>query len=191
MSLDPDNKLWQKVGWAYGLVSVAVILVGAYFAFQIPSRLYVARNANKWPTTTGQVQSSNLSSFSEQPLRARYKYSVDGKQYESTRVFAYGNEAVTRREEIMLRDRVNGKNVLVYYDPEKTSRSVLEPNVDNGEVVEMFLLPAVLIIGGLANVGWIAAQRQAAKYNEQFGSKGKTSDIDGDSGDGHDGDDAS
>lgn len=110
-----------------------------------------AEQASAWPPTPGVMIQSAVQADSHDAgltLRLRYRYTVDGRQYEASRV-RFGTE---RNDAESLHRRAAqyplGAQVTVFYDPSSPGRAVLEPAPADGWKW-MLALGAILIALGL------------------------------------------
>lgn len=117
----------------------------------------LARASVRWPTVPGVILYSGTKSASV--LRGgpatvadvRYRYDVDGRSYEGTRIsvgqYGTGGGGHARAESARY---PQGNDVAVYYDPAKPGESVLEPG--GAVFLSLFLLvfaTLMLAVGAL------------------------------------------
>lgn len=98
------------------------------------SVLQSARVSESWPTTSGEILSSNVREDTDEDGTSyfgdvTYSYAVDDFRYTSDNV-SFGQYGGSRdhAEEIVARYPV-GSGVTVYYDPEDVKTAVLEPGI--------------------------------------------------------------
>lgn len=87
-----------------------------------------AAESEHWPTTAGVITRMNVSEHTDRDgsrtkhLDVRYKYAVNGREFEGDRVgvgTSYDTDAVAQAYPV-------GKQVLVFYNPEKPADAVLQ-----------------------------------------------------------------
>jgi hypothetical protein len=119
------------LGWLFitlmGIAGVAALAAG------LP-RLLAARRAQNWPTASGEIISSGMSSSvvpdSADMYRPEvtYRYDVAGKTYTAGRIrFAIDSSYSRSRVEQALEQYPLGQAVMVHYDPADPSRACLQP----------------------------------------------------------------
>ena len=118
-----------------GLVIGIVFGLGGIIAVFFGSRTVLrAIESENWPSTTGEVNYSEVDIHSDSDGTSyspdvRYFYFVEGKQYQSERVY-FGSDVSSsnrrRHQETVDRYPV-GSRVTVYYDPDNPATGVLEP----------------------------------------------------------------
>lgn len=117
--------------------------------------LWQGASSPKWPTVTGQVVSSDLQRSRDRQgmvtyrAEVAYKYEVGGQTYASDRVF-FGDQLQTSWATGPVREVERyhpGSQVQVFYDPNKPSRSVLEPGAPWQVYVVLFTAAAFLGFG--------------------------------------------
>jgi len=122
------------------LVGVFLLLMAArgYAINQIDAR------SESWPAATGEVLNASVAPVTRQTLhvrenslrrtitvytcRVRYRYDVDGRQYESTRLMASGrpiDHRTNEQAERWMASYTPGSSISVYYDPSNPSMSTL------------------------------------------------------------------
>lgn len=135
------------------LGAVGLFLIIKYF--QDRSKLQASEN---WSTATGTVTKSSVreirsndkdghleSSFYPE---VNYSYQVIGQVYEGNRI-AFGAESGHKRKDgalSVLEKYPEGKNVTVYYDPNKPEDSVLERKLSKSILVIGIVILVVLIL---------------------------------------------
>ena len=114
---------------AAGLLGILAALYDGWRAFRTYS----------WPKTEGQVISSRIlfeMTMGENPMletepKVLFKYTVDGKEYNSGQVFFNNWGPMLSVKKLADIDELNeGDFVHVYYDPKKPSTGVLFPGGD-------------------------------------------------------------
>jgi hypothetical protein len=113
------------------------------------SRAGASRN---WFTTNGQVVYSSIHQESDGPYFVpvvKYRYRVEGQEYESSRIrFTWSGESTYRwtTSEVVNKYPVS-KTVRVYYNPKNPSVSVLVPGVVSKDYISAFI--------GFLVLGWM------------------------------------
>ena len=124
------------------LVGLLVIMIGIGFTIWGAMVVMEARSAANWPTTEGTILISkfdrNFKTSSSgkgkwyYDVKIKYSYTVDGLEYESSRVdfksanYHYKSEVIPST--IARRYPVD-KKVKVYYNPENPGKAVLETKI--------------------------------------------------------------
>src|SRR2546429_5127182 len=137
-------------------MSLVAILIGVALLIVAIVQARRAVRLARWPTVTGRIVNAAVE---DGPPRGRpipvashravvtYVYEVEGKEWESHRVFM-GDEQFRTGDDA--RDRVRryepGTPVQVYYDPQNPSSAVLEPYAAWFETAKWIVL-AVLSVG--------------------------------------------
>jgi len=110
--------------------AIIFILVGFFFIGLSLLPVYQDLQTSSWETTEGEVILSEISSGSEpgtQKPNIEYTYSVNGVNYSSNRIHAFGGYSSSGS---YARDTVSkypiGTELTVYYNPEKPSESAIE-----------------------------------------------------------------
>jgi Protein of unknown function (DUF3592) len=131
-----------------------------------------AQRTMKWSVAGGIIRSSHIqkgksgSSVGHGNTRTTtykgeivYTYTVDGSQFEGSRVqFGATRRAFHKYEiEQFIESYPEGKAVDVHYDPENPGKSVLEVGLSPTMKKGMLFIAAMLALGGL---GWIASSVQ-------------------------------
>jgi len=118
------------------------LLVGVGLTFWGWNILQNARASAAWPTADGVVTRSQVSHSTDaeggdsyQP-QVTYKYSANNLSYENDTIkFGENSYSSRKKADEIAATYPIGKNVTVYYDPEKPDRSVLEPGVSGGSYI--------------------------------------------------------
>jgi hypothetical protein len=84
--------------------------------------------------------------------RVRYRYTVDGIDYESDRIRLVEKLWRDQRSEIVAR-YPEGRRVTVAYDPSDPSQAALEPGASWGAMTKKMIAPLVLGIAGFVLIG--------------------------------------
>ena len=133
------------------LVTLVCVGVGGFFTFYLGLPMYRRAVASQsWPTADGRIQTSRVETLRDNKGKTRYTsavqfaYEVQGQNYESAYVWpsgGYSSSSQAPHQEVV--DRYPpGKQVKVYYDPQKPQFGVLEPGVTSTNYV-------VLGVGGI------------------------------------------
>ncbi|MGC9353749.1 MAG: DUF3592 domain-containing protein [Mariniphaga sp.] len=148
-------------------LGIIFTLVGALiFYFWGWPPLKYALDSKEWPATEGTITHSEVDNWlkegkSQYEARISYSYEVDGKKYNSTRIYSNGSYSggnITKAKE--LADKYpSGKTVDVYYDPELPESAALKPGVSGNDIL-MAALPLLFLLAGLAVlIGALKPQR--------------------------------
>ena len=122
---------------------MAVFLaIGGGLTFWGWNILQSARASSTWPTVTGRVVSSEVTTSSDsdgddtfQP-RVVYQYTVQDVSYDNTTIKFGENSYDSRRQAEQIAARYPaGEPVTVYHHPEQHDQSVLEPGVSAGSYI--------------------------------------------------------
>lgn len=142
---------------------IDAILVGfGVIAFAIGAAVYViqfrqglrADASKKWPVSPGTIVSSALERVPENRRRYRaavvYRYRVEGKNYESNRIFWGGNEGRQKHMTSVVDAHPAGSKVRVYYDPRSFAEAVLDPTQNTGSRPLVIYAMAMISLGVFA-----------------------------------------
>ena len=133
------------------------LLVGIGLTFWGWTILQNARASASWPTADGIVTRSEVTHSTDSDggdsysPKVTYRYTVNNVSQTNTTIkFGENSYSSRRRAETIINNYPVGKNVTVYYDPEKTDRSVLEPGVSAGSYIVIgigvfFILLTIII----------------------------------------------
>ena len=153
------------------LILILVILVGLLFVsciagiFKAISDQINGYRSEFWPSTTGKVISAEVKRTSDgeggdlYKPKVRYRYQVDDKPYQSSRITfklpnpldnMFGGDQ--RLAEEAVRRYAIGREVTVYYQPNRPKKAALEP----GSSSLFLMLFRVIILAGLAYLIWLA-----------------------------------
>jgi hypothetical protein len=118
------------------------LLIGAGLTFWGWNILQNARASTSWPTADGVVTRSEVTHSTDADgvdsysPEITYSYKVDNTNFiNSTIKFGENSYGNRKKAEGIAAGYPIGKNVTVYYDPEKPDRSVLEPGVSAGSYI--------------------------------------------------------
>ncbi|MBB4036331.1 hypothetical protein GGR21_002233 [Dysgonomonas hofstadii] len=138
------------------------MIIFAYFTiFSIAAALFVSacyfyrksKNTLNWDSVEGTVCESKIDKYittdPEVSYKAviRYSYTVDGKEYTSTRIF-FGDilrEGFSFKSKRLIKKYFRGMTVDVHYNPSNPEESVLQKGV-HSEIILMFVASFLLII---------------------------------------------
>jgi hypothetical protein len=131
---------------------------------------YCQIRAQNYAATTGVVthsaverQSDSEGSNTYSP-NIKYKYAVAGKEYSGNR-YRFGQDSSNDHSaQRIVTEHPVGKQVSVYYDPDRPSEALLRPGLEGSDLfMAMFLLPFNLVMLGLWSVigGWVWARAVA------------------------------
>ena len=124
-----------------GILAV-FLAIGGGLTFWGWNILQSARASSTWPTVTGRVVSSEVTTSSDadsdvtyQP-RVTYRYAVQQVDYESYTIKFGENSYDSRRQAEQIAAKYGvGEPVTVYHHPEDPNQSVLEPGVSAGSYI--------------------------------------------------------
>jgi hypothetical protein len=118
------------------------LLIGLGLSFWGWTILQNARASASWPIADGRVTNSEVNHTTDAEggdsysPEITYTYAVnDTNLNNSTIKFGENSYSSRKKAEEILSNYPVGKNVTVYYDPEKPDRSVLEPGVSAGSFI--------------------------------------------------------
>jgi len=118
------------------------LLIGVGLTFWGWNILQNARASASWPTADGIVTQSIVSRSTDADgadsysPEITYSYKVDNTNFtNSTIKFGENSYSSRKKAEGIAAGYPIGKNVTVYYDPEKPDRAVLEPGVSAGSYI--------------------------------------------------------
>ena len=136
-------------------------LIGIYKALSDQINGY---NSEFWPSTTGKIISAEVKRVSNpegedlyKPA-VHYKYQVNNKSYQGSRItFKLENpldhiRGRNRPAQEVVRQYAIGREVTVYYQPNRPKKATLEP----GSRSLFLMLLRVIVLGGLAYLIWLA-----------------------------------
>jgi len=118
------------------------LLIGIGLTYWGWNILQNARASASWPTADGTITKSEVSLSTDADggetysPEINYSYNINNTNFINNTIKfgenSYGNR---RKAEVIAGDYPIGKNVTVYYDPEKPERSVLEPGLSAGSYI--------------------------------------------------------
>lgn len=118
------------------------LLVGLGLTYWGWNILQNARASALWPTADGVVTRSEVTRSTDPDNgdsyspEVTYTYTVNNvSQTDKTIKFGENSYSSRRKADEVVGNYPVGKNVTVYYDPEKPERSVLEPGVSGGSYI--------------------------------------------------------
>jgi Protein of unknown function (DUF3592) len=129
-----DSIMQDTLGSMFGMIT---LLIGAIGVVLLVAGFLLARSpgkSNHWPTTTGQILASTINyrrrsggGHSPYPL-VMYVYQVEGKQYQSQRIYFGGQIGGSAMTGVVKKYPV-GTQVPVYYNPQNPVDAVLERSI--------------------------------------------------------------
>lgn len=138
-----------------GLATLFCVSGGLLLEWKLVDGLLQVRQSRGWKSTTGVVES--LARDDDGVWNITYRFAVNGRSYEGSRIaIAFQDSAYPVDSFFPV-----GKQVTVYYDPEKPERSALDLQVDTGGAVAMGF-GGLLFLGiglGLAAL-WLRYERK-------------------------------
>ncbi len=132
--------------------------------------------SNSWPSTTGRIFSSHLSSSRDNDgatygAAVTYEYYIGAQRYFSDRVsFGDYNSSDSRHASGILSRYPEGTIVTVYFNPLRPSMSVLEQGAGGGAFIPLGL--------GAAFVGFVLFMRMAEREQEELVAKAQAAKAD-------------
>jgi hypothetical protein len=152
----------QKSNWLGSCLSVLSIMgiflvVGAGLAYWGWNILQNARASASWPTANGVITRSVVTHSTDSDGGDSYSpevtftYTVNDTGYANDTIkFGENSYSSRRKAEGIAGNYPVGKNVIVYYNPEKPNQSVLEPGVSAGSYIVLgigvlFILISLII----------------------------------------------
>jgi Protein of unknown function (DUF3592) len=147
----------MQAGLLFGLAFVAIGVVIFFLGLR---DLRLAKASAGWPATQGAITATRIrvddrgeSSESYHP-EITYTYAVMGASYEGSRriIGATRGYSSRRRAEAFLEAYPVGRQVTVYYDPQKPREAVLEAGTTRGAIGTL-IISAVFALIGLIAVG--------------------------------------
>lgn len=129
-----DSMIQNTMGSTIGLVTLLISGIGVVM---LVAGLLIARTPGKskdWPTAIGQILASTISyrrrsggGRAPYPL-VMYLYQVEGRQYQSQRIY-FGGEVGGSAMTGILKKYPVGAEVPVYYNPQNPADAVLERSI--------------------------------------------------------------
>lgn len=136
-----------------GLSFTAIgVLLGPVFGKPI---LDQAKASEQWPQTDGEILESELETRKGEEggtlysAHVVYRYALDGGEFESNRIWFGGDYATSDRSEMfeIVKQYPVGKQVTVYYSPDKPSEAVLMPGAYLSSYI-LYVIGMVLMVVG-------------------------------------------
>jgi hypothetical protein len=133
----------KRTGCLSSIFSMGIfLLVGVGLSFWGWTILQNARASAAWPTAEGTITSSEVTRSTDAEgadsysPEVTYTYSVNNAGYSNDTIkFGENSYSSRRKAQEIVDNYPAGKNVTVYYDPERPDRSVLEPGVSAGSYI--------------------------------------------------------
>ncbi len=153
------------------VMGILFVIVGALLILWGVSAALSATRTTHWPTVSGRVIASRIEVKEQKTLspsskgasyykqkryypKIEYPYSVQGKEFTGTKVKALFSGRISYLTEWQAQNVINkypeGKNVLVFYDPNDPARACLEPGVPWKLVLPMSLFGLLSMGVGIA-----------------------------------------
>ncbi len=139
------------------IVALIILIIGFVIFSLSMIPVLKSRLSKSWNTVTGKVIKSEIYTSRDSDANATYRadiafeYIVDGSKYLSDRLY-YGVKIMSSDNWINSKKSVDkypvGKEIIVYYDPDKPNDSVIEPGIHFG-LGGVFIFSICLIILGL------------------------------------------
>jgi hypothetical protein len=155
------------------LFGVIFAVIGAviFYFWGFPPLKY-AYESKSWSVTSGTITQAEVDSWmkegkSQYDARINYSYEVEGKKYNSTKIYSSGSYSggnITKAKELVAEFPAN-KTVDVFYDPELPESAALKPGVSGNDVL-MAAVPLIfMIIGLVVLTGILKPQRSYTQTN--------------------------
>jgi len=137
----------QKSNWLGSCLSSLFfmgifLVIGAGLTYWGWTILQNARASASWPTADGVITRSGVSHSTDSDggdsynPEVTYTYTVNNTGYDNNTIkFGENSYSSSKKADGIAGNYPVGKNVTVYYDPEKPDRSVLEPGVSAGSYI--------------------------------------------------------
>ena len=160
------------------LIGLGCIGLGLAVIFIALSQIKAGKESESWPSVRGRIVESKVRSrrteYTDRDTGVRktrteyfphvvYEYEVDSEVYKGSRI-CFG--CVDAKEETayrLVRMYPKGREVDVYYDPEKPSRSVLQPGEDL-EMREAMIGGIVFVAAGILVLFGVLTGRLKVRY---------------------------
>lgn len=145
-----------------GLIIVTLVCagVGSFFTFYLGLPMYRrALASTSWPTTDGRIQTSRVETSRDNKGKTRYTsavqfaYEVQGQNYESAYVWpsgGYSSSSESEHRKVVER-YTPGKQVKVFYDPQKPEFGILEPGVTSTNYI-VLIVGVMFFLAGLVMI---------------------------------------
>ena len=145
----------------YWLVLVIFPMLGGLLIYSAVTTWLTARQSVSWPTADGEILSVEVvEQDPEYSLRKRgeaektnyhadirYRYQVDGRDYEGNRITANDSASIQREDiEAITSGYSAGQSIPVYYNPDSPDQALLQPGKSGDSVVVLIMGLAFLIL---------------------------------------------
>ncbi len=122
---------------------------GAYSAYKFAVELPMAIASNGWPTAEATIAVSKLRSGRKKHKKhdLLYAYRVDGRHYENNDV-RFMSHVFGDKPRVLHRRYPEGDKIIVHYNPQQPSNSVIETGVHVIGFIGVFLLAALFLTIG-------------------------------------------
>jgi hypothetical protein len=137
---------------------VLFVLIGGGLSYWGWNILQDARASTSWPTVQGGITSSEVTVSSDSEgadsysPEVTYRFQIDGQIFASSQIkFGENSYGSRRKAQEIVNQYPVGKQVMVYYEPERPTNAVLEPGVSAGSYLVLGLglfFTAIGLIGG-------------------------------------------
>ena len=150
----------ESLSWFLALVIIVPGLIGLALMGYGLSLTIKGQRAKRWPTAEGIIQGSSWKQSGHGVKgRLAYKYNVKGKEYLGKKRKLIDTEVhwmISWGETSIATKYWKGRQVPVYYNPEKPSQAILEPGIKL-RYVSYILIGSWVLAGGIF-MGWMIAQ---------------------------------
>jgi len=142
-----------------GIFTTIGIVAGLVFGKPI---LDQAKASEEWPQTQGEILESELVESHDDDsttygAQVIYRYSLDGGEFESDRIWFGGDYSTSNRSEMfeVVKKYPVGQAVTVYYSPDDPTEAVLMPGAYTSSYVLFAIGMVFLGIGGSLLLGFV------------------------------------
>jgi hypothetical protein len=136
--------------YLFFVVSIACVVVTAW-------AIRRGRASRDWPSTPGAIlRSAIFSSEGSHSVTIEFGYSVGGEEYRSQQIRYFGLPRTYRGLVELVERYPEGKEVVVYFDPEKPSRAVLEPGFVAWHGVACYCAVVFWLIVAVFGIYWFS-----------------------------------
>jgi len=123
------------------VISASPVIIGVFILFNVLTNIAASNTAAEWPTAPGVVTearaSGTLSLYNKQSYIS-YRYEVNGNVYTGNSVY-FGGGSVSNYH--------SSQPVLVYYNPQNFSDSVLEVGLRMGYLFTLLIGAGLVMVG--------------------------------------------
>jgi hypothetical protein len=137
-------------GYFFIVIPIACV-IGATWAIRR------GRASRNWPSTPGVISRSAIfSSEGSHNLVIEFSYSVGGREYRSQQIRYFGLPRTHRGLVELVERYPEGKEVVVYFDPQKPSRAVLEPGFVTWHSIALYGAAVFWLVVAVFVIQWFS-----------------------------------